>query len=155
MESINTVPFSSLGINDLYHKGNIDNIEQINPFRLSSKQQKKGRNYAGFYVGPIEHASLYDGNLYKIIIDPKAKVLIKTGDLGGTDRASLEELKRYYGLGIDMLWGKDIRGFYQGIIINKNSIFAIDSLSEDLTGFARDGEYEWYIDDAKEEIKNG
>ncbi len=33
--------------------------------------------------------------------------------------------------------------------------FAIDSLSEDLTGFARDGEYEWYIDDAEEEIKNG
>jgi len=27
--------------------------------------------------------------------------------------------------------------------------FAIDSLSEDLTGFARDGEYEWYIDDAE------
>ena len=33
--------------------------------------------------------------------------------------------------------------------------FAIDSLSEDLTGFARDGEYEWYIDDAEGEIKNG
>ncbi len=27
--------------------------------------------------------------------------------------------------------------------------WAIDSLSEDLTGFARDGEYEWYIDDAE------
>ena len=26
--------------------------------------------------------------------------------------------------------------------------FAIDSLSEDLEGFARDGEYEWYVDDA-------
>jgi hypothetical protein len=123
LESTNTVPFSSLGINDLYHKGNIDNIEQINPFRLSGKQQKKGRNYAGFYVGPIEHASLYDGNLYKIIIDPKAKVLIKKGN---TDRVSLEELKRYYAMGIDMIWGKDIRGLYQGIIINKNSIIRIE-----------------------------
>jgi hypothetical protein len=33
--------------------------------------------------------------------------------------------------------------------------FAIDSLGLDLTRFARDGEYEWYIDDAEEEIKNG
>ena len=27
--------------------------------------------------------------------------------------------------------------------------FAIDSLSEDLEALARDGEYEWYIDDAE------
>jgi hypothetical protein len=31
--------------------------------------------------------------------------------------------------------------------------FAIDSLSEDLEGFGRDGEYDWYIDDAEGEIK--
>ena len=31
--------------------------------------------------------------------------------------------------------------------------FAIDSLSEDLTGFARDGGYDWYIDDAIGETK--
>jgi hypothetical protein len=29
----------------------------------------------------------------------------------------------------------------------EDATFAIDSLSEDLEGFARDGEYEWYIDD--------
>lgn len=33
--------------------------------------------------------------------------------------------------------------------------WAIDSLSEDLAGLARNGEYEWYIDDAEEGIKNG
>jgi hypothetical protein len=33
--------------------------------------------------------------------------------------------------------------------------FAIDSLSKDLSRFARDGEYEWYINDAQEDIKNG
>lgn len=31
----------------------------------------------------------------------------------------------------------------------------IDSLSKDLAKFARDGEYEWYIDDAQGEINNG
>jgi hypothetical protein len=31
--------------------------------------------------------------------------------------------------------------------------FAIDSLSSDLKGFARDGEYDWYIDDAEGEIE--
>lgn len=31
-----------------------------------------------------------------------------------------------------------------------DATFAINSLSEDLKGFARDGEYDWYIDDAVE-----
>lgn len=30
---------------------------------------------------------------------------------------------------------------------SEDATFVIDSLSEDLEGFARDGEYEWYIDD--------
>lgn len=38
---------------------------------------------------------------------------------------------------------------------SEDATFAIDSLSEDLEGFGRDGEYDWYIDDAVEEIKNG
>jgi len=41
------------------------------------------------------------------------------------------------------------------MLIVRKRILLFDSLSEDLTGFARDGEYEWYIDDAEEEIKNG
>jgi hypothetical protein len=36
---------------------------------------------------------------------------------------------------------------------SEDATFAIDSLSNDLEGFARDGEYEWYIDDAVGEIK--
>ncbi len=32
-------------------------------------------------------------------------------------------------------------------INGEDATFAIDSLSEDLEGFARDGGYEWYIDD--------
>jgi len=32
---------------------------------------------------------------------------------------------------------------------SKDATFAIDSLSNDLEGFARDGEYDWYIDDAE------
>ena len=34
---------------------------------------------------------------------------------------------------------------------SEDATFAIDSLSEDLEGFARDGEYDWYIDDATED----
>ena len=33
----------------------------------------------------------------------------------------------------------------------EDATFIIDSLSEDLEGFARDGEYDWYIDDAIQE----
>lgn len=38
---------------------------------------------------------------------------------------------------------------------SEDATFAIDALSEDLEGFARDGEYDWYIDDAVEDVKNG
>ena len=31
---------------------------------------------------------------------------------------------------------------------SEDATFVIDSLSEDLEGFAREGEYDWYIDDA-------
>lgn len=34
---------------------------------------------------------------------------------------------------------------------SEDATFAIDSLSEDLEGFARDGEYDWYIDDATDD----
>jgi hypothetical protein len=34
---------------------------------------------------------------------------------------------------------------------SEDATFAIDSLSNDLEGFAREGEYEWYIDDAEGE----
>jgi hypothetical protein len=34
---------------------------------------------------------------------------------------------------------------------SEDATFAIDSLSEDLEGFARDAEYDWYIDDATED----
>jgi hypothetical protein len=30
---------------------------------------------------------------------------------------------------------------------SEDATFVIDSLSEDLQGFSRDGEYEWYIDE--------
>ena len=36
---------------------------------------------------------------------------------------------------------------------SEGATFAIDSLSEDLEGFAKDGEYDWYIDDAIGESK--
>lgn len=38
---------------------------------------------------------------------------------------------------------------------SEDATFAIDALSEDLEGFCRDGEYDWYIDDAVEDVKNG
>jgi len=37
---------------------------------------------------------------------------------------------------------------------SEDATFAIDSLSNDLEGFAREGEYEWYIDDAEEGNNN-
>jgi hypothetical protein len=36
---------------------------------------------------------------------------------------------------------------------SEDATFVIDSLSEDLENFAREGEYDWYIDDAVGERK--
>lgn len=36
---------------------------------------------------------------------------------------------------------------------SEDATFAIDALSEDLEGFAREGEYDWYIEDAIQEGK--
>ncbi len=36
---------------------------------------------------------------------------------------------------------------------SEDATFAINSLSNDLEGFARDGLYDWYIDDAVGEVK--
>lgn len=124
-----TVPFSSLGIKEVYHTGDISSLDQIDPFKIASKQNKKGREYGGFYVGPLDHADQYPGShLSRIEIDPKANVLVG----GMIDRVSVSELKAYLSQGIDMLWGKDIRGLEQGIIINKSAIKKYDSISKNL-----------------------
>lgn len=37
----------------------------------------------------------------------------------------------------------------------EDATFTIDSLSKDLKDFCNEAEYDWYIDDAEGEIKNG
>jgi hypothetical protein len=115
----NIVPFSQLGIGSVYHKGDANSIDQIDPFRLARKQNKKGRSYGGFYVGPLVHANTYPGNyLMKIDINPNARVLVS--DV--VDRLDVRDLSNHMNNGVDMMWGKDIRGFDQGVIINKRAI---------------------------------
>lgn len=117
--------FKDLGLKSLYHKGELNTADQIDPFRIASKQNKKGRSYGGFYVGSLDHAKTYPGSmLLKIEIDPNAKVL-EMKNLGSTDRLDISVLKSYANEGIDMIWGKDIRGLEQGLILNTKVITAI------------------------------
>jgi hypothetical protein len=126
MNEQNTIPFSKLGINKVYHKGSVSSPEQIDPFRLAIKQNKKGRSYGGFYVGDLKHAQMYPGeNLLEISINPNAKVLLA----GMVDRMQISDLKNYANQGIDMIWGNDIRGEKQGLVLNKNAILSIKNIN--------------------------
>jgi hypothetical protein len=121
-QSEELITFAQLGIGDMYHRGSISSIEEVDPFRIASKQNKRGRSYGGFYVGSLDHAKMYPGNfLLKLKIDPSAKVLMVSG-VGKTDRLDIDSLRLHMDKGVDIIWGKDIRGFEQGVIINKNII---------------------------------
>lgn len=117
--------FKDLGIGYVYHKGEIDSADHIDPFRIALKQNKKGRNYGGFYVGSLDHAEKYFGGiLLKIEISPNARVLVMK-NAGSTDRLSVDTLKSYAENGVDIIWGKDIRGLEQGLILNTKVITSI------------------------------
>ena len=125
-QSEDVITFDQLGIGDIYHRGSISSLDEIDPFRIASKQSKRGRNYGGFYVGSLDHAKMYPGNfLLKLKIDPSAKVLTVSG-VGKTDRLDISSLRLHMDQGIDIIWGEDIRGFEQGIIINKNIIKGVE-----------------------------
>lgn len=113
------VPFRRLGISPVYHRGGAESLGAVDPFRPSTKQRKRGSDYAGFYVGPLDHVEQYPGeNTLKLDIDPDARVLLVPA-AGATDRLDVKYLRSQLENGVDMIWGKDIRGLDQGIVVNK------------------------------------
>lgn len=113
--------------NGVYHfTGRNEDISEqeffnnIDPTRLATKQFKPGREYGGFYVGPLDHAKLYGGTGFKITLKPNANVLYNPEQT--IDRVSIKQIQNLQQQNIDVLWGKDIRGKQQGIITNKNAI---------------------------------
>lgn len=108
-----------------YHGGLSENFDfsNLDVLRPAMRQQKRGRNYAGFYMydqANKTNAFKYgDGYAHGINLKSDAKVA-EYPDI--TDRLSQETLQEYIDKGYDVLKGKDVRGRTEYILLNKNAI---------------------------------
>jgi hypothetical protein len=111
-----------------YHGGLPPNatLSDIDVFRLSSRQQKRGRNYAGFYMSPdIEtdsfalnyHKSKEVSGLHKITLPIDSKAYEYPSSV---ERITQEELKDLYSKGYDYISGKNLFGNPEYILLNKD-----------------------------------
>jgi hypothetical protein len=104
---------------------------QIQVFNPNAKQNKKGRIYGGFYTthpNDINQAKKYatpTGSVYKIFINPNAKIIKKDGDI---TRLSSDTINQYLSSGYDIISGNDPRGYTEYVIINTDIIQNIDKL---------------------------
>jgi hypothetical protein len=108
-------------------------LNQIQVFNPSgSKQNKKGRIYGGFYTthpSDINQAKKYagpSGSVYKININPNAKIIKKDGDI---TRLSSDTINQYLSNGYDIINGSDPRGYSEYAIINTDIIQTIEKLN--------------------------
>lgn len=108
----------------------INQIKIFNP--NGSKQNKKDKVYGGFYTthsNDITQAQKYatpTGSIYKININPTAKIITKDGDI---TRLSQNTINQYLSDGYDIVTGKDPRGYNEYVIINTNIIQNIEKLT--------------------------
>lgn len=111
-----------------YHGGLPTNatLSDIDVFRLSSRQQKKGREYAGFYMSPdIEddsfalnyHKSNEGSGLHKITLPIDARVYEYPSSMERITKSELEDL---YNKGYDYISGKNLFGQPEYVLLNKD-----------------------------------
>jgi len=101
-------------------------LSDIDVFRLSSRQQKKGRDYAGFYMSPdIEadsfalqyHKSNEGSGLHKITLPSDAKAYEYPSPM---ERITRTELIDLFEKGYDYISGKNLFGNPEYVLLNKN-----------------------------------
>ena len=99
------------------------NFKGLDVFRLGSKQAKRGRNYAGFYMYDSSNqpaAFRYGGGeAHGIRIPDNAKIF--NADFN-TERISADKLREYQKQGYDLIKGKNVFGYPEYILLNKDII---------------------------------
>jgi hypothetical protein len=134
-------------------------LSDIDVFRLSNRQQKRGRDYAGFYMSPDigddsfalkYHKSNEGSGLHKITLPIDSKEYIYSGPM---ERISQTELKDLYSKGYDYISGTNLFGKPEYVLLNKN-IAELELVSNDMGD--EDGITDTLnIDSDKEEMKEG
>jgi len=101
-------------------------LSDIDVFRLSGRQQKKGRDYAGFYMSPdigddsfaLKYHKANEGSgLHKITLPIDSKVYEYPSSM---ERISQTELKDLYEKGYDYISGKNLFGKPEYVLLNKD-----------------------------------
>ncbi|MDR2191976.1 MAG: hypothetical protein LBO62_03770, partial [Endomicrobium sp.] len=123
-ENIKTKTFYHGGLDESF------NLESLDVFRKAQKQQKRGRNYAGFYLfdadGGRQSAQRYalqagEGKgigVFEINADAKILELTENGAIERITKEKLEELSKQY----DMIKGANILGKTEYVLLNKKVI---------------------------------
>ncbi len=110
-----------------YHGGLSEdfNINDLDVNRLAEKQQKRGRNYAGFYLydetqksGAETYSNQTGKGLHRFDIREDANIL----ELGNIERVTKEQLEEYRKQGYDLIKGKDVRGRTEYVLLNKDVV---------------------------------
>ena len=124
-----------------YHGGLDPNatLDDIDLFKLAARQQKKGRDYAGFYMSPdIEKGSFALGyhlnnpssGLHKIELPSNSKAYEYSGSMERIKKSELEKLKEQ---GYDYIKGKNIFGQPEFVLLNKDKA-RLTEVSKQLPG---------------------
>ena len=115
----NTISFYHGGLNEDFDINNLDIT------RPAQKQQKKGRNYAGFYMydesqksGAETYSDQTGKALHRFDIDANANIL----ELGNIERLTQEQILQYKEQGYDLLKGTDVRGRTEYVLLNKDVV---------------------------------
>lgn len=118
-----------------YHGGLDDatSLKNLDLFKTAVKQNKKGRDYSGFYMydesqklGAQKYANSTTGNLHEI----KISRFSKTKTLPNIERLSKTDLQKYTDEGYDMIKGTDVRGRTEYVLLNKNKVKSFNNIGE-------------------------
>lgn len=147
-----------------YHGGVNPNfsIDDIDLYRVGTKQNRKNRNNAGFYMFDEEKRdkafyyadqtnkllNVNDRGVIKITLEGELRIYTKEV-LASIDRVAQEELKKYIDLGYDLISGKSYDGM-QYILLNKEKIKSIEFESMEL----RYNKQNEFVDELKKSVND-
>ena len=108
------------------------NIETLDLYRRSEKQNKKNRNYVGFYLydetqrsGAETYSQQTGRSLHRFDISANARIL----DLENIERVTESQLNEYRSKGYDLIRGVDVRGRTEYVLLNKDIVKGVENVT--------------------------
>lgn len=152
----------------VFYHGGVDSqfsIDDIDIYRVATKQNHKNKKYAGFYMFDEEKRdkafhyaeqtnnklNVKDRGVIKLILEGDLKIYNKEG-LFSIDRIYLEELKEYLSLGYDLISGKSYEGI-QYVLLNKDKIKYIEFESMEMR-YEKENEFLYDLKKSVNDIQN-